>query len=1117
MTINKETDDTNLLESSEAGTYGAVNADAETPIDANLYLYQERFADSPRLATLLQSISSYNASIPKMQSADQAAATHVPAKANLGTFFGVYLPCIQNILGIIFFIRMVWIVGTAGIVQSYLIVLLCCAVTFATCISLSAIATNGIVPSGGSYFMISRSLGPEFGGAVGILFYLANTFAGAMYLTGAIEIFLMYMAPKMSLFGDFHTDPVVFSNNIRTYGTLLLAVVGTMVLIGVKFVSKFAPFALLCVLLSILSVYIGVFANLHGKSDVEICILGERLLKKNYEVCSKDPHLNGSLYHIFCKQNPNNASDVMCDKYFETHEAKTVLAIPGLTSNIFKENLHSWYREATDFLASSANREMDTSFGDETYDEVLVDISTSFTLLLGIFFSSCTDTTADAGILAGSNRSGDLEDAQRSIPTGTIAAQVTTSVIYYKWFHSLLRLTTEINFCHYKACVPRYGESTGGRLAVALLSWPHPMVVIVGSFLSTFGAALQSLIGPYLPSHPLWPWFSPPHLQIYQVSRCGHDAGAPRLLHAIALDHLIPFLKPFKVTNSRNEPTRALLATLLLCEFGILIGNLDLLAPVLTMFFLMSYMFVNLACTLQSLLQTPNWRPRFHYYHWSLSLLGVFLCLLVMFLISWFYALFSMLLAGVIYKYIEFRGAEKEWGDGIHGLALSAARYSLLKLEEGPPHTKNWRPQLLVFCKLGPSLEPLHPQLFDFASQLKAGHGLTLVCSVLEGEYGKMYSESQAARQSLKRLMDEKKVKGFTDVVVAKDVSQGICYLIQTAGLGGMKHNTVLVGWPYGWKHSHDPRSYKVFFDSVKDVSSSKNALLVIKGISSFPDNNAKLEGTIDIWWILHEGGLLLLLPFLLKQHRVWKNCKLRIFTLAHILCCHWLLAQLLELLLGPSIHIVGAVPIPSHRAVFYLPPDEDKLEYRNSLALFLYQLRIEASIEIVDMPTEDMTDYIYERARIMEQRREFLKQMHTSYLQHKPTLANQFMGHSGPKACVMETHEEFPEEPLRPREAADLSNITPDESNVLRMNTAIRLNEVIVQQSHNAQLVILNLPGFPDTQNAEANCILIVLMEAFPRGATLPYMEFLEVLTEGLERVLMVRGGGREVITIYS
>ncbi len=60
-----------------------------------------------------------------------------------------------------------------------------------TAISTSAIATNGIVPAGGPYFMISRSLGPECGGAVGILFYLGNTVAASMYIVGAVEIFLV--------------------------------------------------------------------------------------------------------------------------------------------------------------------------------------------------------------------------------------------------------------------------------------------------------------------------------------------------------------------------------------------------------------------------------------------------------------------------------------------------------------------------------------------------------------------------------------------------------------------------------------------------------------------------------------------------------------------------------------------------------------------------------------------------------------------------------------------------------------------------------------------------------------------------------------------------------------
>ena len=107
--------------------------------------------------------------------------------------------------GVIVFIRLFWLIGIAGALQTLLIVFICsscvCIIlssafvamilllkTLLTAISMAAIATNGIVPAGGAYFMISRSLGPEFGGAVGILFYLGNTFAASMYIVGAVEI-----------------------------------------------------------------------------------------------------------------------------------------------------------------------------------------------------------------------------------------------------------------------------------------------------------------------------------------------------------------------------------------------------------------------------------------------------------------------------------------------------------------------------------------------------------------------------------------------------------------------------------------------------------------------------------------------------------------------------------------------------------------------------------------------------------------------------------------------------------------------------------------------------------------------------------------------------------------
>ncbi|KAK6056280.1 hypothetical protein COOONC_06216 [Cooperia oncophora] len=193
--------------------------------------------------------------LERMQSENQKK------KADLGTMLGVYLPTIQHILGVTMFIRLFWVVGIAGLGQTFLLLLLCCLCTFLTCISISAVATNGVVESGGAYFMISRNLGPEFGSAVGLLFYLANTVATSMYLVGGVEILLLYIFPGLTIGGsEVHSHTGTFgmmTNNLRFYSTILLLLEFLIVAMGVKFVQMLAPVSLVCVILSILACYAG--------------------------------------------------------------------------------------------------------------------------------------------------------------------------------------------------------------------------------------------------------------------------------------------------------------------------------------------------------------------------------------------------------------------------------------------------------------------------------------------------------------------------------------------------------------------------------------------------------------------------------------------------------------------------------------------------------------------------------------------------------------------------------------------------------------------------------------------------------------------------------------------
>uniref|UniRef100_A0A8C8IPC3 Solute carrier family 12 member 5a n=1 Tax=Oncorhynchus tshawytscha TaxID=74940 RepID=A0A8C8IPC3_ONCTS len=1197
----------------------------------HMALFEEEMETSPMVSTMISSLANYS-SLPQGSKEHEEEADNEeedkkkkkPVKApQLGTLMGVYLPCIQNIFGVILFLRMTWMVGIGGVIGSFIIVFMCCSTTMLTAISMSAIATNGVVPAGGSYYMISRSLGPEFGGAVGISlslslslsFYLSLSLSLSFYLSPSLSISLslslplflflslsfylslslslflslslslflslslslsfflslylspslsislplflslslslsslsislylspslsisLYLSPSLSISLSLSlplflslsislplflslslpislspsislTLPLIGAeaeaamlNNMRVYGTIVLSFMATVVFVGVKYVNKLALLFLACVILSILAVYAGVIKTAIEPPDFPVCLLGNRpLISKGFDVCAKTLESgNGTvttkLWSVFCDSPFLNAT---CDEYFVNNNVSFIQGIPGVMSGILKENLFGNYLEKGDLVAKKGIATVegpdDTLTNSNRY--VLADITSFFTLLVGIYFPSVT------GIMAGSNRSGDLRDAQKSIPIGTIMAITTTSIVY---------MSAVILF---GACIEgvvlrdKFGEGVNGNLVIGTLAWPSPWVIVIGSFFSTCGAGLQSL------------------------------TGAPRLMQAISRDGVVPILRVFGHGKANGEPTWALLLTAGICEIGILIASLDAVAPILSMFFLMCYMFVNLACALQTLLRTPNWRPRFNYYHWALSFLGMSLCLSLMFICSWFYAIVAMVIAGSIYKYIEFRGAEKEWGDGIRGISLSAARYALMRLEEGPPHTKNWRPQLLVLVSTDVEQNVEQPRLLSLTNQLKAGKGLTIVGTALAGTYLENHPQAQRAEQSLRKLMETEKVKGFCQVTISSNMRDATSHLLQASGLGGLMHNTVLVSWPRNWKQADDLQTWRDFIELVRETTAAHLALLVPKNIAAFPSNGERFsEGHIDVWWIVHDGGMLMLLPFLLRQHKVWRKCKMRIFTVAQM--------------------------------------DDNSIQMKKDLTTFLYHLRIDAEVEVVEMHDSDISAYTYEKTLVMEQRSQILKQINLTKTERereiqsitdssrgsirrknpavvttqlsvteeqpgvsskveKPEEEVQLIHDStsptspatpltpaseggaqtpGSAQVQMTWTEKADGEPAKPPGAStpqgikDIFNMKPEwenlnQSNVRRMHTALRLNGVIVKKSSEAKLVLLNMPGPPNNRSGDEN-----------------YMEFLEVLTEGLNRVLLVRGGGREVITIYS
>ena len=110
-------------------------------------------------------------------------------QGTLGTFAGVFTPSILTILGIILFLRLGFVVGSAGLYRALMILLLANGISILTTFSLSAISTNIRVKGGGDYYLISRTLGLEFGGAIGIVLFLAQSVSIGFYCRGYYNLF----------------------------------------------------------------------------------------------------------------------------------------------------------------------------------------------------------------------------------------------------------------------------------------------------------------------------------------------------------------------------------------------------------------------------------------------------------------------------------------------------------------------------------------------------------------------------------------------------------------------------------------------------------------------------------------------------------------------------------------------------------------------------------------------------------------------------------------------------------------------------------------------------------------------------------------------------------------
>ncbi|KAI8833747.1 amino acid permease-domain-containing protein [Chytridium lagenaria] len=588
-------------------------------------------------------------------------------KHRLGMLRGVFIPTFQNIVGIIVFVRFAWIVGVGGIGHALIITFLSTTLTFLTGLSMCAIVTNGRVPGGGAYYMISRSLGKEFGGAVGILFWLGNVVGCAMYILGVVEILMTNIAPQWS-FGS-------SANDGRIYGTIILFIVSVIVATGFEVFQSIALLFFSAVVLALMSSFLGLLSS--NRTGLPSQITGfPGLLVENWGPSYGIVNMRGGGEHV------------------------------------------------------------------SLFD------------LFGVFFPAVT------GVLAGSSRSGELEDPQRDIPRGTLLAHLVSTIIYYA-FVLLLGTVVEGSLLRQKTA-----------LVMATLAW----------HLIMSRAALHSLV------------------------------SGPRLLQAMAKDHIAPVLKVFQALSKKpalcgllpaNEPRRALFVSILIAEAAILVGSLDTVTKI--------------------------------YYHWFLSFIGAIMALAFGFIISWIVSLCALVAMVLLFKYIEYNGAQVQWGDGLQAVHLQVAQRNLWTLErDQSEHVKNWKPHIVLFVKMkeaqkeggdGLTVEIRDPEILDLLSAMKKGGGLTVLATVHPSQNLDHHADApvtKAFQETLRAAAKEHKVNAFTQVLVSPSVHTGIISTIQCTGIGHLRPNTVMLGWPR--------QPDEGFVNLIKAIISLDRALLLVKG-----------------------------------------------------------------------------------------------------------------------------------------------------------------------------------------------------------------------------------------------------------------------------------------------
>lgn len=452
----------------------------------------------------------------------------------------------------------------------------------------------------------------------------------------------------------------------------------------------------------------------------------------------------------------------------------------------------------------------------------------SFFIVFAIVFPAFTGMTAGVGL------SGDLKNPSRSIPLGTSIATISGMIIY---FFIVYKLASSANI----------DDLTNNQLIMAQIALGGSYIIPLGLAASTISSAIGSIL------------------------------VAPRTLQALAGDRSFPSRKMnvflARGKGEKKEPFNATLVTVVIAVVFVALGNVNSVASIISMFFMVTYGSLCLISFLYHFGASPSYRPGFRS-RWYISLVGFITAIWIMFRISTGYATAAIILIILLYMYISNYHKTRKGLVSIFTNALLQLNRSLqvfLQQSRKSRGAKEWRPSAICISK--DSFE--RQDAFQLLNWISHRLGFGTYIHLIEDYYSK--STHKQAQSILAELVNQYKGIGshvYIDTLISPSYTSAIAQTIQLPGISGMENNMLLLEYD-----RRNPVNLNSIIENYSLVNAG-NFDVCILGSSSKPIN---YRNGIDVWLRsvdYNNSHLMILLSFIIQGHPVWKKSNIRIFEI---------------------------------------------------------------------------------------------------------------------------------------------------------------------------------------------------------------------------------------------